>query len=368
MNRDKKVGLALAILLVSVVGAFFFRDDSHRSVNTPELKDAKRLDDEIRSRGNGPYVEAESGSRSRSDGTRRPGDSKRDTSAWDLPDFLKDEDRDVAQRNRVNDSRDPFAPQSDRRPWELSETDQGKSPSISFEDEPPPAVPIPIRHNDDWEIAGADSSPLRRGMDVSTATTVKNRTHVVAVGETLSSIAGKYLGSQARYLDIYEANKDQLKSPDALKVGMKLNIPDRQTESRPTTGSKSVKTERTNRETPAKPTTSGKSVSSGRVTERSSGSSDSTSSKKLKFKPSKAGPTIRRSVEADEQGQNKKLSQLAPQDLLEVDDGLLAELDPEPATKSDVTATKSLLPRVAQAESTDRSETSETPASTLRRE
>lgn len=51
------------------------------------------------------------------------------------------------------------------------------------------------------------------------------RTHVVQAGETLSGIAHQYYSSPGAYLRLYDANKDRLKSPDALKVGMTLRIP-----------------------------------------------------------------------------------------------------------------------------------------------
>jgi len=46
MQRDKKVGLALAILLCSIVGAFFIRDEAPKA-NAPELKNPNRLDSRI---------------------------------------------------------------------------------------------------------------------------------------------------------------------------------------------------------------------------------------------------------------------------------------------------------------------------------
>jgi nucleoid-associated protein YgaU len=50
-------------------------------------------------------------------------------------------------------------------------------------------------------------------------------THVVAPGDTLSGLALRYLGSVARFPEIYEANRDVLRSPDDLKLGMVLRIP-----------------------------------------------------------------------------------------------------------------------------------------------
>ena len=49
--------------------------------------------------------------------------------------------------------------------------------------------------------------------------------HVVKRGETLSTIALNTLDDSERYMEIYEANKDQMRSPNALQVGMTLKIP-----------------------------------------------------------------------------------------------------------------------------------------------
>jgi nucleoid-associated protein YgaU len=51
------------------------------------------------------------------------------------------------------------------------------------------------------------------------------RTHVVAKGETLSSIAKKYYGDANDWKKIWEANKSVVPDPKKLKVGTKLTIP-----------------------------------------------------------------------------------------------------------------------------------------------
>lgn len=53
--------------------------------------------------------------------------------------------------------------------------------------------------------------------------------HVVAPGDTLSSIALKRLGSSTQYARLFEANRDVLSSPDALQIGMVLTIPGKET-------------------------------------------------------------------------------------------------------------------------------------------
>lgn len=50
--------------------------------------------------------------------------------------------------------------------------------------------------------------------------------HEVVSGDTLSGIAKKYYGKSNLYMKIFDANKDQLKDPNVIKVGQKLRIPE----------------------------------------------------------------------------------------------------------------------------------------------
>jgi nucleoid-associated protein YgaU len=51
------------------------------------------------------------------------------------------------------------------------------------------------------------------------------RIHQVVPGDTLSGLAKTYYGKSSLYMKIFEANKDQLKDPNVIKVGQKLRIP-----------------------------------------------------------------------------------------------------------------------------------------------
>ncbi len=51
------------------------------------------------------------------------------------------------------------------------------------------------------------------------------RTHTVAKGDTLFSLAQKYYGSRSKWRDIYAANRDVMPNETALKPGMQLKIP-----------------------------------------------------------------------------------------------------------------------------------------------
>ena len=55
------------------------------------------------------------------------------------------------------------------------------------------------------------------------------RTYVIAPGDTLTGIAERELGSHRRFREIFEANRDVLVSPDAIRVGMELRLPGRET-------------------------------------------------------------------------------------------------------------------------------------------
>lgn len=52
------------------------------------------------------------------------------------------------------------------------------------------------------------------------------RTHKIGDGDTLAKLARRYLGSEDRRLEIYDANREVLTSPDVLPIGVELKIPD----------------------------------------------------------------------------------------------------------------------------------------------
>jgi nucleoid-associated protein YgaU len=52
------------------------------------------------------------------------------------------------------------------------------------------------------------------------------KTYTVKPGDTLSKIAKEHLGNANAYMDVFNANKDQLSDPDKIKPGQVLKIPD----------------------------------------------------------------------------------------------------------------------------------------------
>lgn len=52
-----------------------------------------------------------------------------------------------------------------------------------------------------------------------------SRTYTVQSGDTLSKISKQFYGDANKYMQIFEANRDQLKDPNVIKVGQVLKIP-----------------------------------------------------------------------------------------------------------------------------------------------
>jgi len=63
-------------------------------------------------------------------------------------------------------------------------------------------------------------------IDPAIAPPPEPKTYTVAPGDTLSKIAKQHYGDANSYMKIFDANKDQLKDPNVIKVGQVLKIPE----------------------------------------------------------------------------------------------------------------------------------------------
>ena len=68
----------------------------------------------------------------------------------------------------------------------------------------------------DIKATGSSSGPAARAAET---------TYEVKAGDTLSKIAKEKLGNGNAYMDIFNANRDQLSDPDKIKPGQILKIP-----------------------------------------------------------------------------------------------------------------------------------------------
>ena len=214
VHQDQRIGLALGVLLLGAAGAFFFRHDAKPGTESPRLRTAKQLDARIAEKSISPYLQGiEEVDPPKSTAARRVSDrggppltqgDDRSLPSLGSPDFF------------TGDSHEPFDASTHKTRSRLRQEQS--------DDGIPDLAPIPIPDTD--EIA-TDRTHSRNG--VASETVASERLHVVQKGETLSSIAAKELGSTNRFIEIYEANRDQLKDANDVRVGMKLRMPSRQT-------------------------------------------------------------------------------------------------------------------------------------------
>lgn len=103
------------------------------------------------------------------------------------------------------------------------------------------AAPSEDIKNEIWnQIKAADGSYSDLTADISVDTSLpqpqqaaaaaagagtSGRTYTVKSGDTLSKIAKEFYGDANDYNRIFEANQDQLQSPDKIQVGQQLTIP-----------------------------------------------------------------------------------------------------------------------------------------------
>ena len=80
----------------------------------------------------------------------------------------------------------------------------------------------------DWKtdvVADIKVVPRAQPQSAPASAGAAGSTYTVKAGDTLSKIAKEHLGNANAYMDIFNANKDQLTDPDKIKPGQVLKIP-----------------------------------------------------------------------------------------------------------------------------------------------
>ena len=278
MHSEQKLGLALGVLLIGITAALFFPKEPATSEDEPQLKNPQQLDAEIAEvKTHTPYLEQEESQKSarkqvaqqtkreekpntQQSHTAQSAKSPEKRLASEMPSFLE---RELAQLKEQT----PFL--NDKKPGAHADNPFEAVSRVKLQPLPatPPepdeavtqVVPIP-QHNNAWTVVDKparvaentkDQQASRKGRSKSSAArNASNREndlakkivpakssekperpsprtikHTVVRGDTLSGLAAKYLGSSAKYNDIYKLNDNVMKSPDDLKIGMVLQIP-----------------------------------------------------------------------------------------------------------------------------------------------
>jgi nucleoid-associated protein YgaU len=91
----------------------------------------------------------------------------------------------------------------------------------------PPPPPTMARSYPPFRDRTASPGVASRGREATPGDRAhrRPRTHKIVDGDTLAQLAERYLGDAGRYLEIYQANRDLLPSPEVLPIGVELRIP-----------------------------------------------------------------------------------------------------------------------------------------------
>ncbi|MFK7817630.1 MAG: LysM peptidoglycan-binding domain-containing protein [Planctomycetaceae bacterium] len=201
MEQDTRIGLAMGILLIGIVGALFFRNEQTPERAVPELADTESLDAQIAERPIAPYLSRTGESNDATDPIESQVQTK--PKAWAVPEFLKQD------RAATVPATSPTAPDPIRR-----------------EPVPPPVeetvVAKPVPRPPDQPIVSV--APAKTEAEPAETENALSE-YRVRQGDTLSDIASRFLGSSARYMEIYELNKDRLRTPHDLRVGRRILVP-----------------------------------------------------------------------------------------------------------------------------------------------
>jgi len=252
MHTDRKIGFAMGILLIGIVAALFFRNEPLISTKVPGVRRERELNQRLRERDAAVYLNDKT--------PDAVSEQSKDTQPWTLRDVLEKMDArnktapvpvgagSFSQRsvNELNhEVLDGYRPKKRRNPVEnlnakSPEPDQRlrSQPVVSTPDDRafgalPPLMPIqtdqperialPELSGGDLRIAETNLGKSPPDFDFQPPESFDE--YVVKYGDTLSGIAQRILGAQKKYIDIYNANRDRMSSPDRLEVGKPLRIP-----------------------------------------------------------------------------------------------------------------------------------------------
>lgn len=203
MQRDLKIGLSLGVLILGVVSALLFRKDSGIDKTSPLLQSGKQIDQVISERSHTPYM---------------TGDVEFDEDSTAGRQFTED-DLELVERPAhavppswlAQDDEDAFT----RSPKRNASKNPLQDDAVAF-------LPIETRVVSQHTQNEVKDFAEKQNSDGSSLST---RTHVIKAGETLSSIANRYLGSPNRFQEIFDANRQTLADPNRLPLGIAILIP-----------------------------------------------------------------------------------------------------------------------------------------------
>lgn len=227
MHPDRKIGIAMGILLVGVVGALFFRNEPLDQQMTSGMRREQELNERLRDRDVAVYFEDGQTAGSEVDEVERQLQQLLESDLY--PDDPVPEPTGIEQTAAQPTASGPppishdgvlIDPSGRMRPA-LPETDGVASATTDRSNRPEDDGSTDVAAS----TATGQQSANEPDADDFSAPPPEFDEYTVQFGDTLSEIAERFLGTQTRYRDIYEANRDRMASPDQLKVGKAIRIP-----------------------------------------------------------------------------------------------------------------------------------------------
>jgi LysM repeat protein len=212
MHPDRKIGIAMGILLVGVVAALFFRNEPLAVDEGLSSNREQELNQKLRDRDVSVYLDPEVQSGSEGLTTELE---------WTLPELF-DQVRSSDAVPIPIETRTPLIDEPVSEPVVQRDASRFVPPTSSVRQEDPQQVEN-VKTQDETVAAVKDTRTKRA--DPSSVGNTEYQEYTVQFGDTLSEISEKFLGSQKRYREIYELNKDRISSPDRLKVGRAIRVP-----------------------------------------------------------------------------------------------------------------------------------------------
>ena len=211
MHPDRKIGIAMGILLVGVVAALFFRNEPLVVDDGLSLRRENELNQRLQDRDVTIFAND-----SAADQLPAPTDHL----DWSQSEMLTDlQVKQDASPTPIGSASSLAARRAmDENGNEPLERLASRTADESSSDLPPTESEVT------YSTAGAAPSDSSSNL-ASNAAPQQFTEYTVKFGDTLSEISERFLGSQGRYREIYDANKDRMSSPDQLKVGKAIRIP-----------------------------------------------------------------------------------------------------------------------------------------------
>ena len=221
----------MGILLIGIVAALFFRNEPLLPTDLPAVRRERELNERLRERDVAVYL-------NESKAENPDVDVPSDEQPWTLREVLRNMDeRNKSLPSPVASSAKRAASVPDGRPERSLDgfrriKDAQDEVLQNGSQTSPAAASVPV-------VAATSLPPLFPPTEPVPAVTDEGSTvappefripenfdeYVVRYGDTLSGIAQRMLGSQAKYQELFDANRDRMASPDRLEVGKPIRIP-----------------------------------------------------------------------------------------------------------------------------------------------